>query len=197
MSVGASNVVLHYFKNMCHFVNTIEYTILPTIRPVDYLFEHNKELGKEKWEIYANVVRKIYAEIGGFIEVDMGMRDLNRYIKAMRTGVYDPLEDTDYEHKKNKKRNEEEKEINENKNENEISTKSETVDDKKEEPTEVKEESIEIKEEPIVNKIDIKEEDNMKLLPNLGVYYEEYKIYNLVYMFSIFNLCKLFKYKYC
>ena len=129
LSVGASNVVLHYFKNLCHFVNTIEYTILPTIRPVDYLFEHNKELGKEKWEIYANVVRKIYAEIGGFIEVDMGMRDLNRYIKAMRTGVYDPLEDTDYEHKKNKKRNEEEKEINENKNENEISTKSEKIND--------------------------------------------------------------------
>ena len=99
LSVGASNVVLHYFKNMCHFINTIDYTILPTIRPDDYLFEHNKHLGKEKWQIFANVVRKIYAEIGGFEEVDMGMRDLNRYIKAMRTGFYDPFENIDYEHK--------------------------------------------------------------------------------------------------
>ena len=99
LSVGASNVVLHYFKNWCHFINTIDYTILPTIRPVDFMFEHNKHLGKEKWEIFANVVRKIYAEVGNFIEVDMGMRDLNRYIKAMRTGFYDPFEDMDYEHK--------------------------------------------------------------------------------------------------
>ena len=98
LSVGASNVVLHYFKNLCHFVNTIDYTILPTIRPVDYIFKNNKNLGKEKWQIFANTVRKIYAEVGELIEVNMGMRDLNRYIKAMRTGFYDPFEDTDYEH---------------------------------------------------------------------------------------------------
>ena len=98
LSVGASNVVLHYVKNLCHFINTIDYTILPTVRPVDYLFEHNQHLGKEKWQIYANVVRKIYSEVGGLVEVDMGMRDLNRYIKAMRTGFYDPFENMDYEH---------------------------------------------------------------------------------------------------
>ena len=102
LSVGASNVVLHYFKNLCHFVNTIDYTILPTIRPVDYIFKNNKNLGKEKWQIFANTVRKIYAEVGELIEVNMGMRDLNRYIKAMRTGFYDPFEDTDYEHKHDK-----------------------------------------------------------------------------------------------
>ena len=102
LSVGASNVVLHYFKNLCHFINTIDYTILPTIRPVDYIFKNNKNLGKEKWQIFANTVRKIYAEVGELIEVNMGMRDLNRYIKAMRTGYYDPFEDTDYEHKHDK-----------------------------------------------------------------------------------------------
>ena len=137
LSVGASNVVLHYFKNMCHFINTIDYTILPTIRPDDYLFEHNKHLGEEKWQIFANVVRKIYAEVGGFIEVDMGMRDLNRYIKAMRTGFYDPFEDIDYEHHQNhkdgssvavpkinpKKENDEEEKI------EEINTKSDNKDD--------------------------------------------------------------------
>ena len=105
LSVGASNVVLHYVKNLCHFINTIDYTILPTIRPVDYIFEHNQHLGKEKWQIFANTVRKIYSEIGGLIEVNMGMRDLNRYIKAMRTGFYDPFEDMDYEHKNKNKDN--------------------------------------------------------------------------------------------
>ena len=105
LSVGASNVVLHYVKNLCHFINTIDYTILPTVRPVDYIFEHNQHLGKEKWQIFANTVRKIYSEIGGLIEVNMGMRDLNRYIKAMRTGFYDPFEDMDYEHKNKNKDN--------------------------------------------------------------------------------------------
>jgi len=103
LSVGASNVVLHYVKNLCHFMNTIDYTILPTIRPVDYIFEHNQNLGKEKWQIFANTVRKIYSEVGGLIEANMGMRDLNRYIKAMRTGFYDPFEDMDFEHKNKNK----------------------------------------------------------------------------------------------
>ena len=100
LSVGASNVVLAYVKNLCHFFNTLYVAILPTIRPTDYMFENYKHLGKEKWEIYMNVVRKIYSEVGGLEEADMGLRDLNRYIKAMRTGFYDPNENIDYESKK-------------------------------------------------------------------------------------------------
>ena len=64
------------------------------------MFENYKYLGKEKWEIYMNVVRKIYSEVGGLEEVDMGFRDINRYIKAMRTGFYDPNESMDYESEK-------------------------------------------------------------------------------------------------
>ena len=59
-----------------------------------------KHLGKEKWEIYMNVIRKIYSEVGGLKEVDMGFRDINRYIKVMRTGFYDPNENMDYESEK-------------------------------------------------------------------------------------------------
>ena len=47
-----------------------------------------------------NVVRKIYSEVGGLEEVDMGLRDIDRYIKAMKTGFYDPNENMDYENKK-------------------------------------------------------------------------------------------------
>ncbi len=100
LSVGASNVVLAYFKNSCHFFNTLYVAILPTIRPTDYMFENYQHFGKEKWEIYMNVVRKIYSEVGGMEEADMGFRDLNRYIKAMRTGFYDPNENMDYENEK-------------------------------------------------------------------------------------------------
>jgi len=132
LSVGASNVVLHYFKNLCHFVNTIDYTILPTIRPVDYIFKNNKDLGKQKWQIFANTVRKIYAEVGELIEVNMGMRDLNRYIKAMRTGFYDPFEDTDYEHSQSDKSvDSEEKNIKKNNNESEEKTEKKIKKKKK------------------------------------------------------------------
>ena len=100
LSVGASNVVLAYLKNLCHFLSTLYVAILPTIRPTDYMFEKYKHLGKEKWEIYMNVIRKIYSEVGGLKEVDMGFRDINRYIKVMRTGFYDPNENMDYESEK-------------------------------------------------------------------------------------------------
>ena len=54
------------------------------------MFENYKHL--EKWEIYMNVARKIYSEVGGLEEAVMGFRDIRRYIKAMRTGFYDPNE---------------------------------------------------------------------------------------------------------
>lgn len=100
LSVGASNVILAYFKNYCHFINAIYVAILPTIRPTDYMFEKYKDKGKEKWEIYSYVVRKIYSEIGKLEEIDMGFRDLKRYIKAMVTGFYDPNENMNYENEK-------------------------------------------------------------------------------------------------
>ena len=101
LSVGATNVILGYFKNLCHAFNVIYVSILPTVRPTDYMFEYYKNLGTEKWEIYANVVRKIYSEVGGLLEADMGLRDIKRYIKAMRTGFYDPNENMNYEKEKN------------------------------------------------------------------------------------------------
>ena len=120
LSVGATNVVLHYTKNLCHTFNVIYVAILPTVRPTNYMFEHYKNLGKEKWEIYANVVRKIYSEVGGLEETDMGLRDIKRYIKAMRTGFYDPNENMNYEKEneneidKNIKENENDKDKNDN-----------------------------------------------------------------------------------
>ena len=174
LSVGASNVVLHYVKNLCHFINTIDYTILPTVKPVDYLFEYNKDLGKEKWEIYANVVRKIYSEVGGLVEVDMGMRDLNRYIKAMRTGFYDPFENMDYEHTKNDAEGDSSNnlilDLNKNKNDkngentdtnninNEINTKNDINDDL----IEIKEDEEKKEDNNDNNKEENKEKDKDK-----------------------------------
>ena len=67
---------------------------------------------------------------------------------------------------------------------------------------EIKEESIEVnnveKEEPIINEIEKDNEiTNIEKLPNLGVYYEKYTIFNLIYILIIFNLYRLFKYRNC
>jgi hypothetical protein len=146
LSVGASNVVLAYVKNLCHFVNTLYVAQLPTIRPTEFMYENYKHLGKEKWEIYMNVVRKIYSEVGGLVECDMGLRDLNRYIKAMRTGFYDPNENMDFESlKKKSEDNSSSSEVLEIKT-NKLETLDEKLQEKKEEEKEDKEEKIDVKE---------------------------------------------------
>ena len=108
----------------------------------------------------------------------MGMRDLNRYIKAMRTGFYDPNEDIDYEHKN--KDNEssvngneinKNSEIGEEKIDNQINTKSDEnadiieikeKDEKKEKLLEKNEEEEKeiLKGEDEENKEDKKNDDN-------------------------------------
>ena len=75
----------------------------------------------------------------------MGMRDLNRYIKAMRTGFYDPFEDIDYEHK-NK--------------DNEISVNGNEIN-----------KNSEIGEEKIDNQINTKSDENADILKFICISY--------------------------
>ena len=62
---------------------------MPVIRPTEFMFQNYSNLGKEKWEIYAEVVRKIYCEIGWFKESNLGYRDAMIYNQAMNKGVFD------------------------------------------------------------------------------------------------------------
>ena len=106
LSVGASNHNLHFAKNLCHFANILYYSHLPTIRPTEYMFEKYNNLGTKKFEIYANVVQKIYSEIGGLEESNMGFRDMKRYIKAMKTGIYDENDLYESQNENNNKKDE-------------------------------------------------------------------------------------------
>ena len=45
-------------------------------------------LGKEKWEIYAEVTRKIMCEIGGLTPSDKTFRNNKYYENALCKGVY-------------------------------------------------------------------------------------------------------------
>ena len=61
---------------------------MPVIKPTDYMFEKYKDLGKEKWEIYANVVNKIYSEIGGLKQCNIRYRDRSLYYQIAEDGFY-------------------------------------------------------------------------------------------------------------
>ena len=90
LSIGAGPAVLSYIKNFCHSIESLYMIEMPVIKPTPYMYENYKHLGKEKWEIYAEVVRKIYSELGGLKESTFGLRDEKKYNIAMKYGIYNP-----------------------------------------------------------------------------------------------------------
>lgn len=104
LSIGAGSPVLSYIKNFCHSIEALYMIEMPVIRPTKFMFEKYKHLGNEEWEIYAEVVRKIYAEIGGLKESTFGLRDEKKYNIAMKYHIYNPFMDSfDEKYMKNEK----------------------------------------------------------------------------------------------
>ena len=62
---------------------------LPVIKPTEYMFEKYSHLGEEKWEVFAEVTRKIMCEIGGLTPSDKTFRDSKRYENSLYKGVYE------------------------------------------------------------------------------------------------------------
>ena len=90
LSIGAGAAVMSYIKNFCHFRESLYVIEMPVIKPTEYMYEKYKHLGKEKWEIYAEVVRKIYSEIGNLKESSLGLRDEKKYNIALKHGISNP-----------------------------------------------------------------------------------------------------------
>ena len=88
VSIGAANVVMSSLRSLAYFNINMYFVDLPVINPTDYMFEKYKSLGKEKWEIFAEVTRRIICEVGGFEMSDKNFRDQKKYVKAMITGNY-------------------------------------------------------------------------------------------------------------
>ena len=105
LSIGAGSAVLSYIKNFCHSIENLYFIEMPIIRPTKFMFERYGHLGNEKWEIYAEVVRKIYSEIGHLEESTFGLRDEKKYNIALKYGIYNPDLDSfdpNYMNKENK-----------------------------------------------------------------------------------------------
>ena len=52
------------------------------------MWENYSHLGGEKWEIYAEVIRKIMCEISGLKPSDKTFRDLKKYENSLYKGSY-------------------------------------------------------------------------------------------------------------
>ena len=89
LSVGGKSVRIEYLRNLTHSVECFYVIDMPVIRPTEYMYKNYSHFGKEKWEIFAEVTRKIMCEIGGFKESNMGYRDELRYVKAVKSGEYE------------------------------------------------------------------------------------------------------------
>ena len=85
---GNSDVFINYLRGYTKLFSYVEYIELPIMKPTDFMYEKYKDLGKEKWEIFAEVAREIYCEIGGFQKSDMTLKDTKIYTKIMKTGKY-------------------------------------------------------------------------------------------------------------
>ena len=93
ISAGSSDVMINYIRGLTRLYTMIDFYELPVIKPTDYMFEHYSHLGKEKWEIYAEVCRNIYSEVGGFEKTQFGLRDSTRYTNCMDAKKYIEKED--------------------------------------------------------------------------------------------------------
>ena len=89
IAVGGQNILYNTLTFLCFLGTNLYYTFMPIIKPTEYMFKNFQNFGKEKWEIYAEVVRKIYCEVGGFAESDLGFRDSHDYSEAMIKGEFE------------------------------------------------------------------------------------------------------------
>ena len=89
VAIGVGSAVMNYFRSLCYFGCKINLCELPVIKPTEYMFEKYSHLGEEKWEVFAEVTRKIMCEIGGLTPSDKTFRDSKRYENSLYKGVYE------------------------------------------------------------------------------------------------------------
>jgi lysophosphatidylcholine acyltransferase/lyso-PAF acetyltransferase len=83
LGCGSSDVGCNYLMSLSNLYNKVEYVELPVITPNDYMYKNFEHLGKEKWEIFANVSREIMCELGGFKKSEFGLKDSFRYCSCI------------------------------------------------------------------------------------------------------------------
>ena len=84
LGCGSTNVGINYLRTLTELYVQTAYYELPIMTPNDYMFENFTHLGKEKWEIYAEVARDIMCELGDFKKSDFTLKDSYRYDDSIK-----------------------------------------------------------------------------------------------------------------
>jgi lysophosphatidylcholine acyltransferase/lyso-PAF acetyltransferase len=88
VAIGVCSTALNYFRSLCYCGCNMYLCELPVIKPTKYMFEHYSDLGTEKWEVFAEVTRKIMCEISGLTPSDKTFRDSKKYENSLIKGTY-------------------------------------------------------------------------------------------------------------
>ena len=91
-AIGVGSTGWNYWRSLCYFGCKVNLYELPVIKPTEYMFEKYAHLGDEKWEIFAEVTRKIMCEIGGLTPSDKSYRNSKKYEDSLRKGEYEEEE---------------------------------------------------------------------------------------------------------
>ena len=91
-AIGVGSTGWNYWRSLCYFGCKVNLYELPVIKPTEYMFEKYSHLGDEKWEIFAEVTRKIMCEIGGLTPSDKSYRNSKKYEDSLRKGEYEEEE---------------------------------------------------------------------------------------------------------
>ncbi len=83
ISCGALKFFLHLFIIMTRLYHNVTFVELPIICPTKYMFETYSHLGKDKWEVYSEVVRAIYCDIGSFKKSTKTFEDMLNYLSEI------------------------------------------------------------------------------------------------------------------
>ena len=86
VAIGVGSAGFNYYRSLCYFGCKMNVYELPVIKPTDFMWENYSDLGKEKWEIFAEVTRKIMCEISGLKSSNKTYRDSKYYENCLRRG---------------------------------------------------------------------------------------------------------------
>ena len=83
LTVGVTKFLYHFVISLCYVYHKLEFIELPVITPTEFMLENYSHLGNSKSEIYGEVVRNIYCELGNFQKSDMQFRDTLNYLTVI------------------------------------------------------------------------------------------------------------------
>ena len=87
ISESCIDIYLHVFISLCFVYHKYDVYELPVIEPTEEMFRRYKGDKKEKWEIFSEVTREIYCEIGDLKPSAKTFQDYLEYVSILKNRI--------------------------------------------------------------------------------------------------------------